>query len=287
MNPAQWMRALCAALSLLFVSPLHAELIFSAPPREDATQAAKDYGPLIKLLNEVLGEKVTFQAPVSWANYSHAMQAGKYDIVFDGPHFVAWRIQHGNHQPLLRLPGDLGFVTVVRANDPARNLNDLLKHTVCVPASPNLAANVLLAEYGPIAQPRLLHPRNGMAGVYAAFYSGQCDAAVLRDTHYDKKLDDAERAKLLAIFRSRSYPNQALTTGPRVSAEQRAAIIAALGKPENHAAVAPLTARFVGNAEAGLIPARAEDYAGLNLLLEKQVWGWERVATSAGAASHH
>ncbi|MEW6647447.1 MAG: PhnD/SsuA/transferrin family substrate-binding protein [Pseudomonadota bacterium] len=286
MNPAQWMRALCAALPLLFVSPLHAELIFSAPPREDAAQAAKDYGPLVVLLSQVLGEKISFQPPASWATYSHAMQAGKYDIVFDGPHFVAWRMEHSGHQPLLRLPGDLGFVAVVRADDAARSLTDLLSHTVCVPASPNLAANVLLAEYGPIAQPRLLHPRNGMAGVYAAFYSGQCNAAVLRDAHYDKKLDAAEREKLQVLFRSRAYPNQALTVGPRISAEQRAAIIAALGKPENHAAIAPLTARFLGNAEAGLIPARAEDYAGLNLLLEKQVWGWERVATSAGAASH-
>lgn len=287
MKPAQWMRALCAALPLLFTPPLQADLIFSAPPREDAAQAEKDYGPLVALLSQVLGEKVLHQPPASWAAYSQAMQADRYDIVFDGPHFVAWRMAHSGHQPLLRLPGSLGFVTIVRVDNPAQNLNDLLKQTVCVSASPNLAANVLLAEYGPIAQPRLRHPRNDMAGIYAAFRAEECSAAMVRDVFFDKKMSDDERAKLRAIFRSQPYPNQALTVGPRISVERQAALIAALNAPENHAAIAPLMARFAGNPDAALIPAQAREYAGLNLLLEKQVWGWERATTSVDVASRH
>lgn len=287
MKSAQWMRALCAALPLLFTTPLHADLIFSAPPREDTAQAEKDYGPLVALLSQVLGEKVSYQPPASWAAYSQAMQEGRYDIVFDGPHFVAWRMTHQGHQPLLRLPGTLGFVAIVKAGNPARNLNDLLKQTVCVSASPNLAANVLLAEYGPIAQPRLRHPRNDMAGIYAAFRAEECGAAVLRDVFFDKKLEDAERAGLHAVFRSRPYPNQALTAGPRISPERRSAMVTALTAAENRAAIAPLMSRFAGNPDAALVPAAAQEYEGLNLLPEKQVWGWERAATSVDVASRH
>lgn len=292
MKHAQWMRALCVALPLLFTPTLHAELIFSSPPRENATQAEQDYAPLVDLLSRVLGEKVTHQPPASWAAYSQAMQDDRYDIVFDGSHFVAWRMTHTKHKPLVRLPGTLAFVTIVRADNPVYNLNDLLKpnqllnQTVCVAASPSLAANVLLAEYGPIVHPRLRHPRNDMAGVYAAFLAGECSAAMVRDVFFDKKLPEAERSQLRTIFRSRQYPNQALTASRRISPDKQAALIAALKAPENHAAIAPLMARFVGNAEAKLVPAYAEEYADLSQLLEKQVWGWDRTSTLADAASH-
>lgn len=292
MKNAQWMRALIVALPLLFSSPLHAELIFSSPPRENATQAGADYAPLIALLSKVLGEEVKYQPPASWAAYSQAMQEDRYDIVFDGSHFVSWRLAHTGHKLLMRLPGNLGFVTIVHADNPVYELSDLLKpnqllkQTVCVAASPSLAANVLLAEYGPTVQPRLRHPRNDMAGVYAAFINGECSAAMVRDVFFDKKLPEAERAQLRTIFRSRQYPNQALTASRRISPDKQAALIAALKAPENHAAIAPLMARFAGNPDATLVPASAEEYADLSLLLERQVWGWERTATLADAASH-
>lgn len=130
-------------LGLLLGTLIHnaalADIVLSAPPRESAEADAKLYEPLAESLTELLGEKMVYQYPGSWHNYQKQLQNDKYDIVFDGPHFAAWRMTSLQARPLVRLPGSLRFVLVVPTKDIVK-VNDLVGKPVCTLPSPNLGA---------------------------------------------------------------------------------------------------------------------------------------------------
>ena len=69
-------------------------LILSAPPRETAEAGMKIYGPIAQHLSKLLGVIVTYKHPGNWMTYQHEMRDDKYDIIFDGPHFISWREKH-------------------------------------------------------------------------------------------------------------------------------------------------------------------------------------------------
>ncbi|MDH5777459.1 MAG: phosphate/phosphite/phosphonate ABC transporter substrate-binding protein, partial [Gammaproteobacteria bacterium] len=69
----------------------------TAPPRESKEAGNKLYTPLANHLSKLLNAKVVYQHPGNWLNYQRDMREDKYDIVFDGPHFISWRLEHLKH----------------------------------------------------------------------------------------------------------------------------------------------------------------------------------------------
>jgi len=65
------------------------DLILSAPPRETPEAGNKMYSPIAGYLSEMLGVNVKYIHPGNWLNYQREMRSDKYDIIFDGPHFIA------------------------------------------------------------------------------------------------------------------------------------------------------------------------------------------------------
>ena len=90
---------------IIFVENVQADLILSAPPRESLEDGQELYGPLAEHLSTLLGEEVTYQHPDNWLHYQRELRNDVYDIVFDGPHFVSWRVKNLKHDVLLKLPG--------------------------------------------------------------------------------------------------------------------------------------------------------------------------------------
>lgn len=79
--------------------------LFSAPPRGSETKEREVYEPIASYLSQVTGKNIVYKHPDNWLNYQNLMQQGKYDLVFDGPHFIGWRMEKPGHQPLVKLPG--------------------------------------------------------------------------------------------------------------------------------------------------------------------------------------
>ncbi len=262
-----------------FLTPAHAELVLTAPPRESAADGLKQYGPLAEKLTELLGEKVTYQQPKGWLYYQRDMRTDKFDIVFDGPHFMSWRIKQFGHTPVAKLPGNLGFI-VVTAKDVkgynGREVNsvaDLKNLTVCSIAAPNLSSLTMLAEYqDPVSLPAMISVKGGMKGVYNAFKNGKCKAAVMRDKFYTKKVTEEEREKLKIIFKSKPIANQGITVSSRISEERRKLITAAL--TEVSESTAPTLKRFTPKADKMLVTDNT-DYDGYYKYLTGIVYGWE------------
>ncbi len=261
---------LCSCISV----SVQADLILSAPPRELADAGIKLYGPLASHLSELLGEKVVYRHPNNWLEYQRDLRRGVYDIVFDGPHFVSWRVEHLQHDVLVKLPGTLEFV--VATYEEAAHINtmrDLIGKKVCAIPPPNLAALTMMEQFkNPVRQPVIWDVRGGFMNVYKALQRHECVAAVFRADFYDKRLSGKNRAGLKLIFRSKPLPNQAISVGPRLDTDKKAKIIRSLTVGEGKNATLSISKRFAGNQP--FIAANKEEYLTLNNLLEGVVFGW-------------
>jgi ABC-type phosphate/phosphonate transport system substrate-binding protein len=260
---------------LMFIAMQHAsaELVFSAPPRENALKGKETYGPLVNYLSYVIGEPVVYEHPDGWADYTNNMRNGHYDIVFDAPHFGAWRMKHINHTPVARLAGSLGFVVVAKRSErKIRKVKDLLSVKICALASPNLGTVTFYNLLdNPIYQPRMHEVKGGFKGVFNAFKEGKCSAAVLRDSFYHN-MDPREKMGLIVITASKPIPNQTITVGQRLHAK-RHLISRKLVSAEGKRAATNMLKRFGGNQE-NLWRVKSHEFDNLDNLLTGVIWGW-------------
>lgn len=261
----------CALWSCaLIATPATADLVFTAPPRESRAKGIEVYQPIADHLSKVIGQKVVYQYPDNWLLYQRDMRKGVYDIVFDGPAFVGWRQDKLGHVPLVKLPGKLNFVVVVKKDqDKIQTLKDLAGRTVCAFPPPNLAALTVLYEFeNPARQPLIVETQT-FPGAYQGVLTGKCAAGILQTKIYEKL--SAEQSGTRVIFTTRAVPNQAFTAGPRVSPELKDKIAKSLLSPESKQATQKLLEEFkVQNFE----PATKEEYAGLGKLL-RDTWGFD------------
>ena len=258
----------------LFLSTASAELILSAPPREKPDVGESYYAPIAKSLSQILGEPVVYRHPKSWHNYTKSMQAGKYDIVFDGPHFAAWRMSNVNHTPVARLPGHLGFVIMAKKdNTKVNTIEDLVAKKICGLASPNLGTMVVFSIFNnPVIQPNIKIVKGGMKKVMEKFLAGECEYAVVRDTVY-KNLPDHAKKDIKIIVYSAPMPNQTITVTNKLDADKRAKISSFMVSNDGAISASNLLTRF-SKKKKYFIPVKTSEYVELELLLQGVVYGW-------------
>ncbi len=251
-----------------------AEYIFTAPPRETPEAGEKLYGPLVEHLSVLLNEKVTYKHPRNWRNYKKEMQKGSYDIVFDGPHFAAWRLEKQKAQPVVKLPGSLSFVLVTRKDANISAKKDLIGKKVCTLPSPNLGAMTVYSMYpNQMSQPVFTFVKGGFGKVTEKMMAGKCVGAIMRKSFYTNKLPADKRAKLVVLETSRPYVNQGVTLNARIPADKQKLIIKSLTKGAGKQAAMPILNRFSGKAKS-FVTANKEEYGELNLLKKNNMFGW-------------
>jgi len=258
-------------LSIFIWSSVQADLILTSPPRESESEGIKQYGPLAERLSQVLGVKVTYHHPKSWMYYQRDMRADKYDIVFDDPHLMSWRMKKIEHTLVARLPGEVGFVLIVEDEDSAQKLMDLVNKNVCALPPPNLATLTVLDQFGTVRLPRLKSVKGGMDAVFAEFKQGKCRAAILSDSFYLKTLSKEKRAGTRMIYRSLPMQNQGVTVSKRVTREMQVLITADLTQVSSVAA--PMLKRFALNSNM-MLAANPQDYEQYYRILSDTIYGW-------------
>ncbi|HEX19411.1 MAG TPA: hypothetical protein ENG78_01080 [Acidiferrobacteraceae bacterium] len=272
---AKHLPALLLGITLIGLAPVIQAadiLIFSAPPRGPALQEAEVYAPIAQYLSEVTGKTIIYRHPGNWLSYQRNMQRGVYDLVFDGPHFVSWRMARAKHQPLVSMPGKLSFVVYTRVdNTRIRDIYDLRGRTICGLAPPNLATLTMYDQFrNPARQPLVREVKNSPAG-YKAVLAGKCVAGVMRDKLFNKLNKKGYKAKI--IFHSKGVANQAFSAGPRISKTDKEKITRAIMSPQGVRRMANFHKRF-NKKNKPLSRARRKAYDGLWRLL-KDVWGFE------------
>lgn len=268
-------RVVLLFLFMMVSSTIHAKLILSAPPREKSAEDGKAYyGPIASELSKYIGQEVVYEYPTNWTAYARDMRAGKYDLVFDGPHFVAWRMEHVNHEPVAKLDGQLQFyILVMKDRAELTKMESLLGKKLCGLASPNLGALAAFNLYqNPIIQPSIHNVKGGGKNVLKTFLSGECDAAIVRDALY-MKLPQEKKDKIKILAKSRSMPNQSISASKRIDEITRRKIASFFVSNEGKIAADKLLTRF-SRQKKYFVHAKANEFEGLNELLEGVVFGW-------------
>lgn len=268
---------LSAALLPLLVwgTGVKAEYVLSAPPRETPEAGATLYGDLAVFLSKVLGEKVVYEHPGDWATYARKMREGHYDILFDAPHFAAWRIEKQHAQPLVRLPGMINFVVVAHTSDThVTSPDDLVGRQVCLLPSPSLGAVSVYALYSnPMRQPKFVDLTGSYVDVAKAVQSGRCFAGVVRKNDYLTLLTPETRDDIKVIAETITLTNQGITVGEHINEQARERMLKALTSPPGLKAAAPILERFSKQSRT-LLPASVADYEGQDLLTQNMMFGW-------------
>ena len=262
---------------LFYAQGVSAEFVMTAPPRENPEAGAKIYQPLAEYLSTILGEKVVYKHPKNWLQYQRDLRHDAYDIVFDGPHFVSWRMAHLKHDVLVKLPGTLEFVIVVNKDDSEiKEMKNLVGKKICGIPPPNLATLTVIEQFNnPVRQPIIWGVQGGFPKVYETFRKGGCRAAVFRTTYFYKKLTDADRASLRILYHSKALPNQAISVSQRVGSKYKDKIIRSLTLEETGKKAAQgITQRFGGKKAPPFVAATTKEYEDHTNLLEGVVFGW-------------
>ncbi len=261
------------AVGMVSATPTMADLIFSAPPRETAAQGAKIYSPITQQLSALLGEKVVYEHPTNWADYSQKMRDDHYDIVFDGPHFTAWRIRNLHHQPVASLPGHLGFILVTSKD--ARTINsprDLIGKAICGMTSPHLATDMIYDLFrNPVLQPQIYDIKGTMEDVYVAFKEGKCQATIFRDSAYEH-LSDTDKQALKIVAKTRVLPNQSISVSKRLQSKAKMISDFFLSKAGADSSDGILSRYSKKN--KNFTTVSAAQFNGAEDILEGVVWGW-------------
>lgn len=261
-------------LAFCGISPvLAADLVLSAPPRESLQQGKDLYEPIADKLTEVLGQKVVYQHPATWAEYANNMRNGYYDIVFDGPHFVAWRQKNLKHEPIASLPGSLQFFVVTnKDNKLVNNKRDLVGKKICGMPSPHLATDMVFEIFkNPVLQPIIYEVRGGQLKAYEAFKEGKCVATIFRTTLFNR-LTKQEKSKLKIVATTKELPNQTISVSQRLH-DNANTIADFLTSKEGAITADSLLTRYSKNKKS-FVKAHPEKFADAADLLEGVVWGW-------------
>ena len=264
---------LAAGLYLLLASsPILANpLVFTAPPRDAGGDESETYKPVADYLSAVTGKQIVYEYSDNWLTYQDKMRKGHYDLVFDGPHFLSWRMAKLQHEPLAKLPGKLIFATIVRKDNARINsMRDLGGRAVCGLAPPNLATLTLNAQFdNPARQPLILEVKS-FKDAYEGVLSGKCLAASL-PAGVVKKLDEQKQA-VRVIYTSDGVPNQGFSAGARFTADEKAKMAAALLAPEAKTKMSKFFDTW--NKGKELAPATRPEYENVVLLL-KDTYGFD------------
>ncbi len=257
------------ALSL--ATPDARPLVLSAPPRDTAESGHRIFDPVAAYLSAVMGRPVVYRYPATWGGYQADMQAGAYDLVFDGPHFNSWRAAHRQHTVLVKLPGEFVYTAIIRSdNKSISRLNQLAGHKICAHAPPNLGTLIMYSEFtNPVRQPVVI-VKEGYKEIYQALLDGKCEAAMLPLAHVEKF--EQGQGKTRIVFRTHGMPEQAFSAGPRLSAQERSRIADALLSPAAASALSAFSKAYGLN--RGFVPASNGEYAGLDGYLKDQ-WGYQ------------
>jgi len=246
------------------------ELVLTAPPRDTKEEGMRRFGPVAKYLSQVLGRKVVYRYPGSWGGYQTDMQQGAYDLVFDGPHFVSWRIENSHHNVLVKVPGDFIYTALVRADEPElATIDQLVGRTVCAHSTPNLGTLIMLKEFPDPLRPPSIILTHGYDHIYEDVLAGKCDAGMLPLKHWQNFEQNSGRTRV--IFQNQPLPQQALTAGPRLTLVEQEKVREALLSWESREATAVMRTAYAGGRD--FVVAHNEEYAGVSRYLQGEQ-GW-------------
>jgi len=259
-------RVIMSIVVLLIPQTVLGAYTFTAPPRESTAKGNQVYKPIAEFLTKATGQPFVYKQQTSWPEYVNGMRSEKYDLVFDGPHFVDWRIHNIKHHTLLKIPHLLQWRIITRKdNISITKIEDLVGKKTCAPGSPNFGMLNLFNHFKDNEKQPVHVQVKGWNNVFDSVKNGDCVAGILpKKNHliYDKKGIHTK-----SIHTHLPYPNQAFTVGEKIPENMREKIRTALLSEAGQEAMKNLRKRYTGGTK--LVPAVNEEYDSIEALLIK------------------
>lgn len=256
-------RVSMSILFLLIPQTALSAYTFTAPPRETSEKGYQVYDPIAKFLTKSTGYEFVYKQQSSWGEYIKGMRGEQYDLVFDGPHFVDWRIHEINHHTLLKIPHLLQWRIITRKDNTSINkIEDLIGQKTCAPGSPNFGMLNLFSHFKDSTKQPVHVEVKGWNNVYQSVKSGDCVAGILPKNHL---IFDEKGVYTKSIHTHLPYPNQAFTASQKIPESVREKIRSALLSEEGHKAMENLRKRYTGGTK--LVSADDEEYDSIYSLL--------------------
>lgn len=247
-------------------------LTMTTAPTQSVEMTQKIYGPLAKYLSEASGKEVMLVPTRNFLEYNTRIRKGEFDIIFDGPHYVAWRMKNLGDTPVAKLPGKLVFVAIVKDGGPITKPEQLVGKKICAVNSPNLATLTILDQFdNPVRQPVIIAVRS-FKDTITCLKEGKGVAAIT-PIKFWKKLEKDGKAKgqrILYSSEKRPLPTRTFTVSSRVDAATREKITKALLDSEGKEGPKPLLESFRSK---NFVPVTSKEFEGLEKLL-RSVWGF-------------
>ena len=235
-------------------------LVVTAVPNVASSHQLRTlYVPLVRYLAAATGQPTSFYDPVTLNVLGYRVARHRADVLFGGPHIIAWAIKHAGYRPVLAGTGTLHFLLVSRSR--RVTLQSLRDALVCGLPPPNLATLALFARFqGHVSTPYIelaRSPKTALAGVLA----GRCVAAAV-----PARLAQAALARH-AVYKVADlgvYPNMAFAVSPRLTPTLQVRIAQALQAAAARTALAPLARVY---RITGWFHPSSSLYSGLSHLL--------------------
>ncbi len=141
---------LCALIFGCWAAEAPAEtLLLGVVPQHSAVELARQWGPLLKFLEERTGLSLAFETAKDIPTFEARLDEGRYDIIYCNPADYVLRSLAPGYQAFAREKGvRLKGIVVVPRDSPATSLNDLAGGKVAFPAPAAFAATMLpLADF--------------------------------------------------------------------------------------------------------------------------------------------
>lgn len=260
-------------ISMLLIVPTFAlaestDLVFATPPTQSVETTKKNYQPLVDYLSQTIHKKIILKPARNFQEYTKNMREGRYDLIFDGPHFINWRIQKQHHVVVAKQPGELHFAIIVKKNSSISQLRDLWAVPVCSPAVPHLGTLTLLEIYSnPIREPTII-PVQSFKHALQCLRDDRAVAALVRDKYWFKKAD--KRGLKVLFITKKKMPARGLSVGQRVNKSLQRKITTALTSKEGRAFSEKAFSTIGGGK---FVRANTREFSDLGEII-KIVWGF-------------
>lgn len=257
-----------AILLFIMAYPLEAltDYLFTAPPRESVEKGIEIYKPIADFLTKATGETFIYRHPQSWQEYTRGMKNNEYDLVFDGPHFVSWRVEHIQHDLVAKIAKlHIWRIITTKDNLSIKNMDDLVGKTICAPKSPNFGMLTMMSHFpNPDREPVHIITKGWKDG-FNGVVQGKCEAAVLPIINH-KKFDPG-LVKTRTVHTHLPYPNQAFTSSNRITPNLKSKIASELLSDQGQQAMSKLRDRFAKGEK--IVSAVNEEYEGISMVLKR------------------
>ena len=258
---------IAALVALLCASVLQASETYrlGVAPVLDYQDTLRTYQPLVDYLSRETGARIELAPARNFIEYwSQMRKPDAYDLVLDGAHLAAYRLENMDHQLLAKVSGVLSFSLISRPDELIFEAGELSNRRVAVQASPNLGGLLIFQLFdNPMRQPIMIEVKNAMDALDAV-REKRADAAYVPTpilSHYPEAN---------VIVSSGQMPNMSITASPNVPPELRLALAQALLTLSNESRGESI---LKGLNIEGFEAAENSEYQGLASLLNG-MWGY-------------